>query len=295
MSGNGLEFLPQPEGRYLELVTEAIETEEEAWAEALHRENSLSDASWSDFGRKWPSYDMLGETAYALKERFAISRRSESPLVSLSHPVWMRDRRLALAGEMLKISKEIGKVDTTATIMPANWCFTPSQLHDLDPKQLAQSLYMMIYRYAGDKAKGFLLAGLHGEYDKTRSVIWLHVHLWLGGEMVQVLDNLRQSKKLQGPTVIVDGKRKKRRAIRISRKKLVNRPSPYTYILQSFWPSRMYFDARSAEPKRGPRSRIEEPAHTDVLLWLDRWKLSDISFMMGLKATRDGLTLTRRM
>lgn len=292
MSGNGLEFLPQPDGRHLKLVTQAIETEEQAWAEALEREKRLSDA-WSDLGRKWPSYDMLGDTAYALSERFAASRRSEAPLVSPAHPVWMRDRRLALTGEMLKISKEIGNVDTVATIMPASWCITPSQLHEVDPKQLVQSLYMMIYRCGGDKAKGFLLAVLHGEYDETRSVIWLHMHLWLGGEMVQVLDNLRKSKKLRGPTVKLHGKPKKRRAIRIRRRNLVKLPAPYTYILQSFWPSRMFFDARSAEPKRGRRSRIKEPVHTDVLLWLDRWKLSDISFMMGLKATRNGLTLTR--
>lgn len=293
MSGNGLEFLPQPEGKTLRLVTKAIETEDEAWSEASYRERQLSAASWIEFGRNWPKYDELGETAYGLSERFAASRRSEAPLRSLAHPVWMRDRRLALSGEMLELSEEIGKVDTTATIMPATWCFTPTQLHDVDPSQLLQSMYMMLYRHGGDKARGYLLACLHGEYDDTIGAIWIHIHLWLAGEMVDVLDALRRSKRLRGPTRIVDGKPKKRRAIRITRKNLVNRPAPYTYVLQSFWPSRMYIDASSSGPKRGRRRRIAEPAHTDVLLWLDRWKLSDISFMMGLEATSRGLKLTR--
>ena len=295
MSGNGLLWLPTPKGRYLRAVASVVETEEEAWHEAETREESLDHAGWNMFGDRPNLRDELRECACSLSDRFYDAKHAEVALPSLAHPVWMRERRLALGAACHRASDKLGALDTVATIMPGEWGFSPSQLRDVNPKQLMWALYMMLYRHGAKDAGGFLLAVLHGEYDETIDRIWLHVHCWLGGEMVDVLDKLRSSQKLTSQQWLVDGRKEKRRPIWIKRKPLTERPKPYTYVLQSFWPSRNFRDESTGLVRRGGRKRIPEPTHTEVLLWLDRWTLTDISFKIGLKTTSRGVSFTRRM
>lgn len=293
MSGSGISYLPFVQSPYLQQAQAAIESEADAEKECRARERMLKDAGWDDWN--WSRYEELASEAEALGRRLEVARRGGEAYESPVNPIWMQERRVCLGGAMHKISGEIGGVDTTATIMPANWESTPEQLYDVDPRQLLCNLYAMIYRYGGDCAKGFFLAGLHGEWDQLREKLLLHLHCWLAGEFIDVLDDLRKSGKMQGPTRLVDGKPKKRRAIRIRREPLYDRPKPYTYVVQGFWPSRYFLNPDTGEAKRGPRRRIPQPVHTDVLLWLDRWKLDDLVIRMGLDSNRHGLKMTRGM
>lgn len=83
-------------------------------------------------------------------------------------------------------------------------------------------------------------------------------------------------------------------AIRMSRNSLQNEPDCYTYILQSFWPERWEGLIDGKFCRRNKKLRIDEPEHTQILLWLDRWRLTELILMVGMKATRNGFVITDR-
>lgn len=70
-------------------------------------------------------------------------------------------------------------------------------------------------------------------------------------------------------------------------------PDPYTYVLQHWWPRKGYKDPETGVEFRGRRKRIPEPHHSAVLAWLHQWTVSDVTILMGVKATPRGLIRTR--
>ena len=108
--------------------------------------------------------------------------------------------------------------------------------------------------------------------------------------MIDVLDELRSRPKYASSRATFDGsKADVCQRLRINRKPPV--PRQFTYLLQSWWPSRRIGPVGEDDEVKRSRSRrrIPEPAQSQYLLWLHRWWLNDITLLFNLRVTRSGL------
>ena len=123
----------------------------------------------------------------------------------------------------------------------------------------------------------------------------LHIHGACSLEMVPVLDRLRKMRKYKSVRTLPDGGWDPvYRRVWVRRKPLNNMPDPITYLMQAFWPSRpIYIDAAGKRRRVREKRAIRDPYHSMMLLWLDRWKLKDLTLLVGLRVTRTGLIPTR--
>ena len=300
MSGKGIEDLKLPPKRFRpNLSTERADGEirfptlGDVEEENGYRVRMLEQASWPDFDCE--DYPEASGEAEALSKKLAAYEAYGTVAKSPTSAIYMRRKNLCLAGHLWKLGEKVGYEDRAFTIMPKSWRIPAEQLPYFDPVRILKTLYAMLWAYGGDRATGYLIAGLHGEFVEPAELWAIHLHGIVHGEMIGVLDALRDSKKFKGYTEIIDGEPKKRRPIRIQRELMTNRPDAYTYCSQSFWPSRVYIDGESGELRRGPRRRIPEPHHTAWLLWLDRYRVSDLVIKMGLRVTNSGLVMTREI
>ena len=136
------------------------------------------------------------------------------------------------------------------------------------------------------------MAFLHGEYALRKDAFGLHWHGFASGDYLVALENLRQGRKF-APGVEGDGRDAIARPVVIKREPMTDLPYPLTYLLKSFYPA-----VATIEGDRGEKPRLctqssqdSEPYHALSLLWLNKWNIVDISLLMGMRVTREGLTL----
>ncbi len=214
---------------------------------------------------------------------------------TLACHLYMRWLRICIAGHLWKLMR-ITRRHTTATIILRSWEFSPDALWDTDPAKLLRRFRTDLYR-AGIKAiDGWLFAYLHGEFDPIAKVYRLHLHIALTKSMVPVLDRIRTMGNYRSTRLLPDGSPSPVfRRVWIRRKPLVNMPEPITYVVQSFWPARpIHIDGNGRRSRLRQKGAIREPYHSQVLLWLDRWKVENLTLMVGLRMTKAGLIPTRR-
>ena len=182
------------------------------------------------------------------------------------------------------------------TIIPMTWEFTLAELFRVIPMFLLAALRASLYAQGAAKANGWLMVHIHGEWDPIGKVFRLHVHGYAYGEMVQVVDRLRTLPNYQTRRFLKDGSRSPvYRRVQVKRKPPKNRLRQITYRLQSYWPAKAIVISDNGARKRARRKRrIAEPQHSQVLLWLDQWDIADLTLMIGLRVTKDGLIQTKR-
>jgi hypothetical protein len=180
--------------------------------------------------------------------------------------------------------------------MPTGLWVPASNLGNADPNLMMRRLASDLDRSGITGASGYLLAGLHAEFDIRREGYDFHYHLVAGGGKAKALKNLRRMPKYSAPrTEPWEQGLSERPRVRISRKHLTNLPDPLLYVIQSIFPHRptkLHADGSVTRSKN--RYRIPEPYHTELLLWLDHWSISDITLLNGLRVTCAGFELTRR-
>lgn len=164
-----------------------------------------------------------------------------------------------------------------------------SGLLEFDPARRLQAFRSTLNRRGAAEASGFLFACIHGEFDPTTCLFHLHLHGLASDGYLDLLDSLRSLPAYRSARG--SGEKQK---VRIGRRPLDNLPYPLTYIVQSSWPSRWRGEIDGVAQRSAIRARIPEPYHTAHLLWLDRWSLQDVTLLMGLRVTPDGMALTDR-
>jgi hypothetical protein len=114
--------------------------------------------------------------------------------------------------------------------------------------------------------------------------------------MIPVVDSLRTLPNYRSTRTLPNGEWSPVfRRVWIRRKPLFNLPDPLAYLVQSFWPSRPVYISDDGKRRRvREKRRIPEPYHSQVLLWLDQWRLVDLTLMIGLRVTKSGLIRTKR-
>jgi hypothetical protein len=182
------------------------------------------------------------------------------------------------------------------TIVPRNAVYTPKEFDDLDPNQLTAALRTALYAKGAAKASGWLIVFLHGEHEPKANVYRPHFHGYAYGGMVDVVRRLRQLPNYKTQKHGKDGRiNSVYRPVQVKVKRPRNIRREINYRLQSYWPAKAIIIFDDGLQKRASRRRrISEPYHSQVLLWMDRWELSDLTLMIGLRVTKNGLVQTKR-
>lgn len=207
----------------------------------------------------------------------------------------MRRYRICLTGALWRlIDKVKSKRVSTVTLVPTDAWYTAEQLAEVNPRKLMEKLRADLNRYGATKADGWAVLVLHGEHEPESGLFQLHFHGVVADGMVDVADKLRKARKYKPSKAKDSGSKSVSKPVVISRKVLFNMPEPLTYVLKAYWPAKRKGEVASGNVKRNRTvSRIAEPFHSQVLLWLDRWRLSDITLMMKLSATRSGFKVSK--
>lgn len=218
---------------------------------------------------------------------------------SLASSRWMRRMRRRVVGALWKLVREgpwdpaVGTQVATFTLVPRVWEFDAPGLNSADPSAMLAWLRTELNRCGASAADGWLVAFIHGEWEPNKGVYRLHVHGVAAGGMIAVVDGLRcrphfAAPRRDQPADVVEYR------VRLSRQPLNHLPHALSYQLKAYWPERWIGPVGEHGIVKRERCgrRISEPYHSQVLLWLDQWRLSDISLLMKVRVGRQGFVLT---
>ena len=296
MSQLNIARLGKPVARYrIDLGKNACRSGFEALS-ASREEDHLRAKLLRKAVKKYPD-QMDAEVAVALAARLEAASQGGDVPESLSSTTYMRGQRIYIAGALWKLIRRAkGKKANAFTIIPRTWEFTPDELDSVDPRPMLAALRTALYGRGAAQANGWIVAFIHGEFDPIKKVYRLHVHGFAYGEMVEVIDRLRILPNYKTRYRLSDGSLSPvYRRIQVTRKRSTNLVSQITYRLQSYWPAKAIVIKDDGSQTRARRKgRIAEPYHSQVLLWLDKWGVADLTLLIGLRVTKTGLTQTKR-
>lgn len=179
------------------------------------------------------------------------------------------------------------------TVIPQGWSVLLGMLYLVQPALFLQAFRQHLIRSAahlGELLEGQLFVALHGAYDPATQTFPLHLHGLARGGMIPIVGGLRNLRKYR-PAQRGDGRDAANTPVRISVGPLSNMPDPLTYILKRYWPQReTYVDENGVRKAYGGKQKsISGPAYTEYLQFLDRWRLEDLTMLIGMHATREGI------
>jgi hypothetical protein len=214
---------------------------------------------------------------------------------TLASSIYLRGVRDRLGGALWQLVATALLLAATFTLLSRAWIFTPEQLQKVNARKLIAGVRQDLIRAGAAKAKGVLILFLHGEFEPESGLFVLHFHGVALGGMIDVVDRLRKRRKYKPAPRGKDGRPAIRTPVRIRRKPLTSLPEPLTYILKPYWPAKRIgaVDGSDQDKRNRRHGRIPEPYHSEALLWLDRWALSDISLMIGIYVDQNGFKLRR--
>ena len=214
---------------------------------------------------------------------------------SLASATDMRVVRIKTTGAILQIIDEHSGVPVAAvTLVPTGHRFNTPSLDNIDPRKLLASIRTDLNRCRAAAADGWLVLVLHGEFDTSAALYRLHFHGIAAGGMIDVVNGLKKLRKYRSKRITsqvehtaVD------KPVMISRKPITNLPTTVSYIFQSFWPARWIGTTADGQVrKQRQKHRIPEPQHSEVLLWLDKWNLKDITVLIKMRVSKGRLVLS---
>lgn len=231
--------------------------------------------------------------AYDLADRLVRGAKGETvPPTPASKVASARFRR-RLGGSLSQLLDNDGWGEAYfITGVPADLRISAGELCRESPCRLMDRLKSTLREMGAANVDGWALFGLHGEFDGTTGQYTLHWHAIVKGELAELCSQLVQRRKYLPAT----HKRALPGAIKQPIRKIPISPDEravLTYPAQSFWPDRPLgsWDGETLRRMRG-KMRIDEPHHSEVLLWMDRWNFPDFFLLIGLCATSDGLVRT---
>jgi len=210
---------------------------------------------------------------------------------TLTSKVAMRAIRLQMAGELLRLCR--GKRTYFVTLIPRGLSIAPDDLPGFDPKKENQKLRVTLNRAgASSRNEGWIFASLEGEYNPATGMVQIHYHLIVVGDgMVGAIKRLRQQprfKRKMGTRNNPDGVKMRIQVKRVRRSRLHR---AINYAIKGTWYQKWRDEgADGARKTQKCRGRIQEPTGSKVLLWLDRWKVGDMTMMLNLWVGKNGLT-----
>jgi hypothetical protein len=283
MAGLSLNDLPMPRRCYrIDRISRSkFETEEAAQKEDMTRVGLL---------RSCPDRSTRKRTAY---NRLAacIEETDSDEHTTIASAAVMRIHRIKIVGALWKLCQ--GKKTYFVTLMPRGGSVTPDELMNVNPVKANGWLRTTLARRgARSETNGWVFAYLEGEYNPATSTFLLHWHLIVThSEMRAVIERLRGHpafKRTIGAHNNPDGVDVR---IVVQRVRQHTLPNAISYVVKNAWYAKWRSEDDDGNRKTARcRGRIPEPAHSKVLLWLDRWRVQDMTMMLNLYVGKNGIT-----
>jgi hypothetical protein len=217
------------------------------------------------------------QVALNLADRLEAGADTRRPQPTLASSVFMREVRLRYGGALLEVIDNNQHLDVGVfTAIHPSWAFPAHRLLDVHPRQIKNQFRTHLNRAGVTNAPGFLFGYLHGEFEPFAREFQLHFHGVCADDKLKAFHALRNKQgyvrtpKLYRPIVM---------------NQLNDRPRQISYIIQSFWPkkARVPLGASRFQKRERTKARIREPYQSLYLMWLDKWKLSDLCELNGLR------------
>lgn len=283
MSRLSLGDLPTPPRCYrIDLIPDSqFETEEAARREDETRARLL---------RNYPGGSAV---EHAARNRLAVSiigsdtDEHNSPASALV----MRRHRIKIVGGLWPLC--VGQEAYFVTLIPRGFSVTPDELDSVDPVEANQWLRMALTR-SGAKSgtNGWIFAYLEGEYNPKTGRIQLHWHLIITHrDMLAVIKQLRGHSAFKRTIGACNNPDSIDVRVMVKHVGQDTLPEIISYATKAAWYSKWRADDETGSRRsQTGKCRIPEPAHSEVLLWLDRWRVGDMAMLLNLHVTKNGIT-----
>ena len=202
---------------------------------------------------------------------------------------YMRDQRIRVGGALWRLATEWPPV--AFTLIPRGLDVPGNELGNVHPRRLCEALRSDLNRVGATRQSGYLITFLDGEYELNSDTYRIHFHGLAAGSIVYFVRCLGQQTYRHLSRRHSGGGERPVQRVRVQ-SNLTDLPAPLTYVLKSFWSARWEGKINEQWVRQTLRSRIPEPRHSQLLLWLDKWRLQDLCLMMRLRVGKDGLQPT---
>lgn len=221
----------------------------------------------------------------------ALARQLSADLIpeTMASARWMREERLDFGAALLGALEPWpeGKI-RFFTAIPRSGEVPVRRLDEVDGRAMKERLRQQINRLNMVFRSGFLIAVLEAEFEPYSETLRFHWHGVATGSYVKALKHLQALPAF-----------KKRE--HVSRPFQVNkltsdsdRAQAVSYLLKNHWKQRRIGPVGKAGViKRQRKSqRLDEPYHSNALLWMDRHSVSGITLFMGCRMRNSVIELT---
>ncbi len=281
-----------------------FETEEDARKEDRARVKGLKLArpregrtTWTNLGprlrllKQMPHPTAFPERQAGDFDRFLHRLDGEAkgvPSNSLGSSVTMRTIRETVFGAMLTAFEDYpdGALETF-TVINQNWTVSPADLDKTSAEKLKGRFRADLNKVGITRMQGPFIAFLHCEFEPASGLYIPHFHGTTTREKAEVLKGLKAkegSKKFLGYVPTATG------GAPVVCKPVRDRHRQFSYLLKSYWPARTIRWIDGAPKRDRKHHRIPEPFASQVLLWLDRQRLRDLTIMNDCWSMRNGGT-----
>ncbi|MGI4768650.1 MAG: hypothetical protein ACRYGP_26725 [Janthinobacterium lividum] len=201
-----------------------------------------------------------------------------NPQATLASSVTMRAVRKAALQAMHQALKPYPAL-CAVTVINQSWRLTPADLERLTAATIKRQFTTHLNRCGAARLPGPLIAFLHGEFEPTSGYYQLHFHIITTPEKAHALRALR---RISGYVKTATG------AAPIHITPVRDRERQFSYVLKGYWPSKAVRTYGTVLKRDRSHHRIPEPFATQVLLWLDRQHLADLTILNGVWSRRNG-------
>jgi len=276
-----IDFLPLTGDRTKDFETEDFCRQEDAVRVAMLRAAA-----------RQAIYPANRDAAQLLARRLDYEARKVEYPHTLACSRFMRDLRISMIGRLCELVEERTPTDwrvTTATISPPDSDVYVTELCTFCPRSFLQAFRAYLYRHGMAEAGGWGCFFIHCDFEPITRMFRFHLHGVVAGEMIAVLDKLRNDpawapiKRQVGTTTKIYPR------IRVKRQPITEMHNALGYTLKSYWPSKWEGEVDQQAKRQNRHGRIQGSAYARSLLWLDRHTVDDITLLVGLRATRLGL------
>ena len=207
------------------------------------------------------------------------------PPLTLASSLWMRTIRQGSGRVLLDALENFSDADLrTVTVIYSGWSYTPDELERVTAAQVKAQFRQHLNRAGVTKLRGPLFAVLHGEYEPTSGRYILHYHLVTTVTKAAALKTGLTAKKIRGYTKTATG------SAPVRRSRIGDRVGQLSYLMKAYWPCKPVIRIDGKLKRLRDHHRIPEPFGTQVLLWLDRQKFSDLVVTHDCWSRRKGGT-----
>lgn len=266
----GITKLDKPPLAYRpDLIMDGFET-----AKAMREEDLLRAALLEKTIHSGRFGNSARELAHRLREG-----SSKAPAQTCASALYMRDQRIRVIGHLHQLIDQTDPESVSIfSIVKMGWACHAGDFHEADARKLKASFRADLSRSGAPDADGWLFGALDCQFDSTTKNFQFHMHGVAADGIIDVIDRLRKRdgyRRWKDVPGIPDCKK----PIVRSQEPLDKMPRPLAYQLKHFWKMKV----------GGRTRRLPDDEHTRALLFLDQYRLEELTLLMKLHVKNGAL------